>query len=73
MGALKKVRKLRNIINFILETWYEHHLVNVEITHKIRTSFKTLALKEVAKWRLKNSQSSDKLSRKVRSFSYYRE
>ena len=72
-GAVKKVRKLRNIISFILEIWYEHHVVNVEITHKIRTSFKTLALKEVAKWRLKKSESNDKLSRKVMSFSYHRE
>ena len=53
-GAVKKVRKLRNIISFILEIWYEHHVVNVEITHKIRTSFKTLASKKVAKWRLKS-------------------
>ena len=39
--------------------------------HKLRTSFKTLASKEVAKWRLKKSQSNDKLSRKVMSFSYH--
>ena len=43
-----------------------------EELHKIRTSFKTLASKKVAKWRLKKSQSNDKLSRKVMSFSYNR-
>ena len=61
-GAVKKVRKLRNIISFILEIWYKHHVVNVEITHKIRTFFKTLASKNAAKSRLKKSQSNDKLS-----------
>ena len=43
----------------------------MEKTHKIRTSFKTLASKKVAKWRLKKFQSNDKLSQKVMSFSYH--
>ena len=51
----------------------KHNVVNVEITHKIQTLFKTLASKKVPKWRLKKSQSNDKLSRKVMSFSYHRE
>ena len=51
----------------------KRNIVNVEITHKIRTLFKTLASKKVPKWRLKKSQSNDKLSRKVMSFSYHRE
>ena len=54
-----------------MEIWYKHHVVNVEITRKLRTSFKTLASKKAAKWRLRKSQSSDKLSRKVMSFSYH--
>ena len=41
----------------------------MEKTHKIRTSFKTLASKKVAKWCLKKFQSNDKLSQKVMSFS----
>ena len=54
-----------------MEIWYKHHVVNVEITRKLRTSFKTLASKKAAKWRLRKSQGSDKLSRKVMSFSYH--
>ena len=72
-GTVKKARKLRSIISFILEICYKHHVVNVEITHKIRTFFKTLASKNVAKSRLKKSQSNDKLSRKAMFFSYHRE
>ena len=37
-----KIKKLRNL-NFTLELKHQHHFVIVEITHKIRTSFKTLA------------------------------
>ena len=73
-GAVKKVnslRKLRSIISFILELWYQHHVVIVEITHKIRASFKTLASKKVASWRLKKYHSNDELSRKVMFFSYH--
>ena len=69
-GAAKKVnqlRKLRSIISFVLE----HHVLIVEITQKIRTSFKTLALKKVATWHLKKYHSNDELSRKVISFSYH--
>ena len=33
----------------------------VEIARKIRTSFKTLTSKKATTWRLKNSQSNDKL------------
>ena len=40
--------------------------------HKIQTSLKALASKEVAEWRLKKSQINNKLSRKVMSFSYHR-
>ena len=71
--GLLKARKLRSIISFILEIWYKHHVVNVEITHKIRTFFKTLASKNAAKSHLKKSQSNDKLSRKAMFFSYHRE
>ena len=56
-----KIKKLGKL-SFILELWYYHHIVIVEITHKIRTSFKTLASKKAATWRLKKSQSNDKLS-----------
>ena len=72
-GTVKKARKLRSIISFILEICYKHHVVNVEITHKIRTFFKTLASKNVAKSRLKKSQRNNKLSRKPMFFSYHRE
>ena len=72
-GTVKKARKLRSIISFILEIWYKHHIVNMETPHKIRTSFKTLASRKVAKLRLKKSQSNDKLSGKVMFFSYHRE
>ena len=36
-----KIKKLGKL-SFILELWYYHHIVIVEITHKIRTSFKAL-------------------------------
>ena len=49
---VRKIKKLRKL-SFILELWYWHHIVIMEITHKIRTSFKTLASKKPATWRLK--------------------
>ena len=44
-----------------LGLWYYYHTVIVEITHKIRTSFITLASKKATIWRLKQSQSNDKI------------
>ena len=42
--------KVRSIISFILELWHYHHVVTIaEITHQIRTSFKVLSSKKVAK------------------------
>ena len=42
-----------------------------EITHKIRTSFKTLASKQAATWSLIYSQNNDKFSWKVIYSSYH--
>ena len=42
------VTKLRKL-SFSLELWYQHYIVIVEITHKIRTCFKTLASRKAAK------------------------
>ena len=56
---------------FILELWYLHHIVIVELTHKLRTSFKTLASKKAATWRLKKNQINISFSRKVMSSSYH--
>ena len=36
-----KIKKLRKL-NFILELWYEHRIIIVEITHKTQTFFKHL-------------------------------
>ena len=49
-----KIKKLRKS-SFILELWYYHHIVIVEITHKMQTSFKTLASKKAATWHLKKN------------------
>ena len=53
---------LRSIIynRFMLELWYQHCTNIVEITHKIQTSFKTLASKKASTWRLKNPQRNGK-------------
>ena len=56
-----------------MELWYEHCDCIVEITRKIRTSFKTMASQKATTWRLKQSQSNNKLSPKVMSFSYHKE
>ena len=40
-----KEDNLRSIISFTLDSWYYHRTAVVEKTHKIRTSFKTLASK----------------------------
>ena len=42
-----KIKKLRKL-SFILELKHQHHIVIVEITHKIRTSFKTMTPKKAA-------------------------
>ena len=44
-----------------LRKFKKHRTVIVEITHKIRTSFKTLVSKTATTRRLKKSQSNDKL------------
>ena len=56
---------------FILELWYLHHIVIVELTHKLQTSFKTLASKKAATRHLKKNQINISFSRKVMSSSYH--
>ena len=41
-------KNLRTNISFILELWYQHRIIIVEITHKIRISFKTLASRKAS-------------------------
>ena len=65
VGTVAKVKvklltKIKNYNSFILELWYQHHTITVEITHKIWTSFKTLGSNKTITWRLKKSQSRDK-------------
>ena len=61
-GTVTKV-KLRSIISLFWNLGISIvHIVPVEITHKIQISFKTLASKKAATWRLKKSRSNDKLS-----------
>ena len=57
---LDQLQNLRNIISFIFKLWYQYHTDFVEMTHKMWTSFKTLASKKVTVW-LKKSQSNNKL------------
>ena len=57
----KLVTKTKKHIRFILKLWYEHRTVIVEIMQKIQTSFKTLTSRKATSWRLKKSQSNDKL------------
>ena len=49
---------------------YYNRTVIMEITHKIWASFKTLVSKKAPAWRLKQSQSNDKLLWKVKSSGY---
>ena len=46
-------------------------VIIVEITHKMRTSFKTLASRKAATWHLKKSLSNIHFSQKVISSSYH--
>ena len=74
MSFTRKISYVKKNLGLLKSTEIKkHNVLNVEITHKIRTSFKTLASKKVAKWRLRKFQSSDKLSQKVMPFSYHRE
>ena len=54
----KLVTKTKKHIRFILKLWFEYRTVIVEI---IQTSFKTLTSRKATSWRLKKSQSNDKL------------
>ena len=54
------IRNLRSIVSLIRELWYYHRIVIEEITHKIRTSAKHCLQRKLT-WRLKQSQSNDKL------------
>ena len=54
-GSVTKVKLVsKSLFSFTLELWYQYHIVIVEITHKIRTSFKTLASKKAAAWQFKS-------------------
>ena len=67
---MRKFKKHNIYHSFILEL--VSHLT-VEITHKIRTAFKTLDSKKASIWRLKLPQRNYKLLWKVRSSSYHTE
>ena len=46
---------------FIVELWYYHRTVIVEIKYKKRAFFKTLSLKKATTWRLKKYSKNNKL------------
>ena len=56
-----KLRRFEQYNQLYFEILVIARTVIVEITHKIRTSLKTLVSKKAKTWRLKKSQSKDKL------------
>ena len=65
----KRNQKFMKHNQLYFDLWYWHRTFIAGITHKIRTPFKTLASKKITAWRLKQSQSNDKLLLKVISSS----
>ena len=57
----KKLRKFEKYNQSYFETLVLNRTAIMEISIKIRNSFKTITSKKTAAWQLKKSQSSDKL------------